>query len=383
MSAKPDANDAGHASDAGSAKTVRPLVREPRPSAPGFLTRLGLAIAHPRWALTLAADREHTGRSGSDLIAAIVLLLAATQLRGLAAAVWLGSAVDLGLGSRAAMRVLTGALTVDLGLLVLGALAVFALAGARRNLGRAFDLACVAALPLLFVDLGATVVVRTAGIDAVPNAVGWLLSAISYGWMGSLVALATRPARSAPARVPAPPAEVITPARRLGWVIAAVAVLGIAVQSVWIAGNLELVKPMKTGDEAPALALPEIGPSGTLGNHLTLADTRGKVTVLDFWATWCNPCLASMPRLEKLARSHADVAVITINLDDPAKARALFNERGYTMKLLADDGDVSQRYGVSAIPHTVIIDRSGMVREVVRGTGTDLAAIVEAVRTSR
>lgn len=398
MSAKPDASDASDASDtsetsdardtgdasgAGSAKTVRPLAREPRPIAPSFLARLGLAIAHPRWALTLAADREHTGRSGSDLIAAIVLLLAATQLRGLAAAVWLGGAVDLGLGSRAAMRVLTGALTVDLGLLVLGALAVFALAGARRNLGRAFDLACVAALPLLFVDLGATVVVRTAGIVAVPNAVGWLLSAISYGWMGTLIALATRPARIAPARVPAPPAEVVTPARRLGWVIAAVAVVGIAVQSRWIAGNLELVKPMNTGDEAPALALPEIGPSGTLGDRLTLAATRGKVTVLDFWATWCNPCLASMPRLEKLARAHPDVAVLTINLDDPAKARALFNERGYTMKLLADDGDVSQRYGVSAIPHTVIIDRNGMVREVVRGTGTDLAAAVEAVRTSR
>jgi thiol-disulfide isomerase/thioredoxin len=367
----------------GAGHTLRHAGAQPvRSPAPRFFARLGLAIIHPRWALTVAADRDHAGRSGSDLIAAIALLLAATQLRGLATAVWLGSAVAPGLGMRAAMRVLTGALTVDLGLLVLGALVVFALAGTRRNLGRAFDLACVAALPLVFVDLGATVVVRTAGILAVPNAVGWLLSGLSYGWMGALIALATRPARLAPVRVPAPPPEVLTPARRLGWVVAAVVALGIAVQVVWIAGNLDLVKPITTGDEAPALALAQIGPAGKLGDRVTLADTRGKITVLDFWATWCGPCLASMPRLEKLARAHPDVAVVTINLDDPVAARALFDSHGYTMKLLADDGDVSQRYGVSSIPHTVLIDRHGRVRDVVRGTGTDLAATIEAVRAS-
>jgi len=367
----------------GAGTTPRRADVQPVRSPPlRLFTRLGLAIAHPRWAVTVAADRDHAGRSGSDLIAAIALLLAATQLRGLATAVWLGSSVEPGLGMRAAMRVLTGALTVDLGLLVLGALVVFAVAGARRNLGRAFDLACVAALPLVFVDLGATVVVRTAGITAVPNAVGWLLSGLSYGWMGALIALATRPARLAPARVPAPAPEVVVPARRLGWVVAAVIALGIAVQVVWIAGNLDLIKPMKTGDAAPALALAQIGPAGKLGDRLTLADTRGKITVLDFWATWCGPCLASMPRLEKLARAHPEVAVVTINLDDPVAARALFDSHGYTMKLLADDGDVSQRYGVSSIPHTVLIDRRGVVREVVRGTGTDLAASIEAVRAS-
>jgi thiol-disulfide isomerase/thioredoxin len=370
-----DANDDA----AGTLRRTAP--RSIPPPSPRFLTRLGLAIAHPRWALAVAADRDHAGRSGSDLIAAIVLLLAATQLRGLATAVWLGSAVEPGLGIRAVIRVLTGALTVDLGLLVVGALAVFALAGARRNLGRAFDLACVAALPLLFVDLGATVVVRIAGITDVPGAVAWLLSGISYGWMGSLIALGMRPARSAPHRVPALPPEVVTPARRLGWGVAIVVALGVAVQATWIADNLDLVKPTKTGDEAPAISLAQIGPAGKLGDHVTLAATRGKVTVLDFWATWCHHCLAAMPRLEKLVRSHPDVAVLTINLDDPVRARALFDGEGYTMGLLADDGDVSQRYGVSTIPHIVIIDRSGVVRDVVRRTGTDLAALVEAIRS--
>lgn len=359
-----------------------PKLRPIAAGSPRFLARLGLAITHPRWALTVADDREHAGRSGSDLIAAIALLLAAGQLRGLATAVWLGAAVEPGLGVRAALGLLTGAVTADLGFLALGALVVFALAGARRNLGRAFDLACVAALPLLFVDLGATVVVRITGISAVPIAVSWLLSGLAYGWMGVLIALATRPARMAPRRTPALPAEVHTSARRLGWGIAAIAALGAVVQIFWIVDNLELVKPMKSGREAPAFALPQIGPTGTLGERVTLAATRGKITVLDFWATWCNPCVASMPRLEKLARSHPDVAVLAINTGNPVEARALFNAHGYTMKLLDDDGDVSQRYGASAIPYTVIIDRRGLVRQVVRGAGPDLAAIVDSIRTS-
>jgi len=349
---------------------------------PGFVARLGLAIAHPRWALATAADRDHAGRSGSDLIAAILGLVAATQLRGLASAAWLGGTVAPGLGVRAAIRVLTGALTVDLGLLVLGALVVFALAGARRNLGRAFDLACVAVLPLVFVDLGATVVVRCAGIASVPAALGWLLSGLSYGWAGALIALATRPARRALVRVPPPPAEVVARSRRIGWGVVAVAVLGVTVQAIWLVDHLELVKPMQTGGEAPGFALPQIGPGGKLGDRVTLASTRGKVTVIDFWATWCKPCLASMPRLDKIARDHPDVVVLAVNLDDPAGARALFDERRYAMTLLDDDGDVSERYGVSSIPHTVVIDRRGVVRDVVRGSAGDLAALVDTLRSS-
>jgi len=354
----------------------------PRPTSPGFLARLGLAITEPRWALAAAADRAHAGRSGSDLIAVIALVLAATQLRGLASAVWLGVSVGAELGIRVAVKVLGGALGLPVTLFVLGALVVFALAGPRRNLGRSFDLACVAALPLLFVNLAATVAVRTAGIAALPPIVGVLLSAMSLGWMGAVLALAVRPARIAPVRVPAPPAPLVRRARRVGAVVVAVVALGAVVQAVWISDNLELVKPMHTGEPAPELALPEIDAAGALGDRVMLASTRGKVTVLDFWATWCKPCLMSMPRLEKLAHASPDVVVLAINLDDAVAARALFDQRGYKMRLLAGSDDISERYGVSSIPHTVIIDRRGVVREVVRGTGTDIAALVETIRTA-
>jgi thiol-disulfide isomerase/thioredoxin len=274
------------------------------------------------------------------------------------------------------MRVLTGALTVDLGALLIGALVVFALAGRRRNLGGAFDLACVAVLPIVMVQLAATVLAAVTDL-AMPAALSWPLA---LGWMGALIALAIGPARSA-ARPPVLPPAAARPGRWIGAAVAAVAALGVATQVVWIAGNLDLVRPMKSGVEAPAIALPQIGPGGALGDRVTLAASRGKITVLDFWATWCKPCLASMPRLDGVARSHPDVAVIAVNLDDPAAARALFDQRGYAMTLVADDGDTSQRYSVSAIPHTVIIDRRGVVRQVVHGTA-DVAAIIETIRTA-
>ena len=70
--------------------------------------------------------------------------------------------------------------------------------------------------------------------------------------------------------------------------------------------------------------------------------------------------------------------MIAINLDDPAAARALFDDRGFAMTLVADNGEVSQRYGVTTIPHTVLIDRDGTVRAVSRGNG--LASIETAIK---
>jgi thiol-disulfide isomerase/thioredoxin len=350
--------------------------------SPGLFTRLGLAIVRPSWALTLAADRRHVGRSATDLLAAIGLVIAATQLRWLVSAVWLGKAVDVGLGVSTAIEVLTHThvLTMDLALLVLGTLILFAAGGSRRNLGHAFDLACVTVLPLLYVELAATVVSQLVGVTGAPLLIDWGWRGVACAWMGALIALAIRPSRLAPRRIPPVPSASLVRARRATWVVMALIVAGLAMQTMWLARNLELVQPMTRGKPAPAFALPVIDAAGTLGDRVELASTRGKVTVLDFWATWCKPCIESMPKLDKLARSHPDVAVLAINIDDSAAARALFNEHGYTMKLLADDGDVSRRYDATPLPYTVIIDRHGMIHNVVIGTGHDLAAIVDAVR---
>ena len=282
----------------------------------------------------------------------------AIQLRALTQAIWLVWAVDTGVGVRALVRVIDP-LTVPLAVLVVSAAAIFAAAGPRRELGRSFDLACVAALPIVIVELVASLV-ALAGIP-VPELVA---SLVAYGWTGVLVALAIVGARRG--------AAVALPrhARIAGLAFVALAAGTFAVGAVWIVRHAEAVRPMTPGDPAPALSLAQIGPKGALGPKVTLAP--GKITVIDFWATWCNPCLRAMPHLDAFARRHPDVTVLAVVLDDPADARALFDERGYALTLLADDGATSQRYSVTTIPHTVVIDRDGNVRKVSRGSELDL-----------
>jgi thiol-disulfide isomerase/thioredoxin len=345
---------------------------------PGWPSRLGLAVVRPRAALAIAGVRANAGRSGADLLALIAAFVVATRLRGLFAAGWLAGRVDAGLGARAATNVITDALAIDFTFLAVAAAVIFAAGGRRRELGRSFDLACVAAIPLVVVELVATTIARAVDLDDVPAAASWLLAGVSYAWSGAVVALAVvalRSAFGAPRRTAATAPSPNTPrARRTGLAIVAIAAAGAVLQVAFVVRNLEVLRPMTTGEEAPPLALPRIEPGGRLGAPVALADLRGRIVLVDFWATWCGPCVQSLPALDRFSRAHPDAAVLSVNVDDPVAARAMFDEHHYAMTLLADDGDTSARYGVGSIPHLVLVDRAGIVRDVVRGAGVDLAA---------
>lgn len=338
------------------------------------LARLGMALVRPRTALAIAGDRRHAGRSGSDLLIALAVLIAATTLHTVVAAVWLGGAVDAMLGVRGVVHVVTGALTLDFATLVVSAVILWA--AGPRDMGRAFDLACVAVLPLVAVDLVARVAVGVLDVSVSP-VVMWGTTVLAFGWTGVLVSLAFV-GRSGQARLGGAGATAaegeLRLARRAGWAVTAIAAIGVIHQIGWITRHPDQVAPLTVGAKAPALALPRVGPHGELGEPVGLP--AGKPVVVDFWATWCQPCLASLPRLDAFAKSHPEVAVLAIDLDDPVEARKLFEARGYTLELLADDGGTSERWGVTTIPHTVVIDRSGRVHRVGRGGGIDLEAEV-------
>jgi thiol-disulfide isomerase/thioredoxin len=298
-------------------------------------------------------------------------LLVATQLRAIVSAIWLGTAVDGALGLRAGLQVLTDTLVVTLAFLVVGAVIIFAVSGRRREIGRAFDLACVAVLPLVFVELAAGTVMTALDVELVRPA-AMLVAGVAYAWTAALVVLAALSVRSRRAIDD----EVPLFARRAGWGVGLLVLAGIAAQGIWLVGHLENVRPMTQGTPAPRLFLPHIGANGDFTTAFDLTKYKGKVVVLDFWATWCNPCLKSMPHLDRLQRQHPEIAVVAINIDDAAEARALFDERHYSMQLVFGDQPAQDRYGVSAIPHTVVIDREGIVRHVFRGGGADLEAAV-------
>jgi len=120
----------------------------------------------------------------------------------------------------------------------------------------------------------------------------------------------------------------------------------------------------QVGDIAPPFTLPTLD-----GDTVSLADYRGRLVILDFWASWCVPCRLSMPTLEAMATElGGDVVLLGVSLDrSAADARAYVEAKAYT-DLVAVYGSltaaraVASTYGVLGIPRTFVIDREGIVR---------------------
>lgn len=339
-----------------------------------FISRLGLALIAPKWALAVAGDRRNPGRAGSDLMRVIAMLLLGAHLRGLVVAVWLMIAVDRGLGVRTAGAVFSAALSTPMVFLSVSAMLLWIASGQARLIGRAFDLACVAVIPLMLVLLIGINITQMFAFRTVPMA-GLVVLGGGFGWAGALVTLALVTARKRMSIDAVPPSEVTARGNVAGWVTLTVLALAMLLQLGWIVRNHDQLRPVSADDPAPAIALPEIGPGGVLRSPVQIVPSS-KPIVIDFWATWCAPCIHAMPQLEKLRIEHPEIDVVTINLDDPEKARRMFDEKSYGLRLLFDNAGVADRYGVATLPHVVMVDRSGKVHEVRRGSHGELERLL-------
>ena len=121
------------------------------------------------------------------------------------------------------------------------------------------------------------------------------------------------------------------------------------------------------------------------GSTRTLATLRGKVVVLNFWATWCKPCRTEMPMLNGVARG-SDAVFLAVDLqEDGAKARSFFDQLALDRlePVLDLDGQTTRRYGVVGLPVTFFIDGQGVIRYVERGELTGADAIREGIAKAR
>jgi len=133
-------------------------------------------------------------------------------------------------------------------------------------------------------------------------------------------------------------------------------------------------------------AAPEFEWNAPDGRTRRLGDLRGKVLVVNFWATWCVPCRQEMPTLDRLARQNADVVVLGVDLqEDGAKVREFFDRYELTtiQPLLDTDGATLRRWGVVSLPTTFFVDRDGVVRHVVLGGPMSEDAITTGITKAR
>ncbi|RME64173.1 MAG: TlpA family protein disulfide reductase [Caldilineae bacterium] len=130
------------------------------------------------------------------------------------------------------------------------------------------------------------------------------------------------------------------------------------------------------GEEAPNFAFVLAD-----GRGQELEGLRGKVVVINFWATWCGPCRAEMPELVALHRSNANVVVLEVNVQESLDAiRPFAEEFAMTMPVIVDeDGDVRKLYGVRNLPTTVFVQPDGKIGARWAGllTGDQLELFVQ------
>ncbi|ALA58042.1 peroxiredoxin family protein [Nitrospira moscoviensis] len=138
--------------------------------------------------------------------------------------------------------------------------------------------------------------------------------------------------------------------------------LGLQQNAGWSMGS----RPPVVGSPAADFSLPDLE-----GRVQSLTQYRGKIVLLNFWATWCKPCITEMPAMQAGYDKLRDkgFVVLAINeLEDEEKVKEHIRSYGHTFPVLMDrDNRVANKYGVFGLPVSVFIDVNGRVQEYIKG----------------
>ncbi len=127
----------------------------------------------------------------------------------------------------------------------------------------------------------------------------------------------------------------------------------------------QVIKEVFEEDTAPEFQAPLAS-----GGTFILSEHKGKVVLLNFWATWCGPCVGEMPAFQDLYEEYGDkIKILAVNcMEDKASVDQFIQDTGYTFPISYDeDGTVCYTYPSSGIPYTLVIGKDGIVKNVYVG----------------
>jgi thiol-disulfide isomerase/thioredoxin len=358
------------------------VAADPEPSAaePALPARLGRLLLSPSQGLAVIAQRRSGGVRDALYLVGIALL--AFRLPDLVRMVLTGARVSVSAGLTRLLAVAGSEVRTAAFVALVCALVITILAGrGRRDPGRALELGAACYVPYFITWSPLRLFDGEGCLGYPPRVLAQVATVLAWAWVGLFVVLSLRILRIADG------AAVTRGVRRgalAGLLVLAVPLAGLVLGGMWSARHYELLRPLGRLDMAPDFTLARI--DGQPGS-VRLSSLRGRVVVLDFWATWCPPCIAMLPMLHDLYREWQPKGVefIAINSDGPAAEHADLAEflahHPSPYPVVADDQEVGGRYGVYSIPHLVVIGRDGKITRVFVG-GTGRAQLAAALHTA-
>ncbi|MFL5310568.1 MAG: TlpA family protein disulfide reductase [Myxococcales bacterium] len=178
------------------------------------------------------------------------------------------------------------------------------------------------------------------------------------------------------------PAGTSRAADRFLWGLVAVAAAAVLVVAVSRGRSQQAAKDAPA---APRISLPLLGGKGEA------AIEKGRVTVVDFWATWCVPCRVSMPRIQKVWRHYQarGVDLYSVDTDDPgddreSQVKEFLVKNGLEFPVVLDDGTASSAFSIAVLPTMLVLDRDARVVWKHRGALTrededDLRGVLDRI----
>jgi thiol-disulfide isomerase/thioredoxin len=159
--------------------------------------------------------------------------------------------------------------------------------------------------------------------------------------------------------------------------LAMLAALALVGKRIWVVAT----GPLPPG---PGVAAPVLAGERLNGPDFDPAEIAGKVVLVDFWATWCPPCRAAMPTLQKVHEAYGERGFLVLGVNqEPGNetyVRRWLQRSNVTFDSVVDEGPIAPRWGVYTFPTSFLIGRDGKIRQVYRGPAAEsrLRADIEA-----